>query len=325
MMQKALDWRTWTAVARDAVWGMSGTCAPPTVPDPRRDVIVGWPAQLQHPNAAPFVWPLLEGFRRLALVQTREIRQPYEGIVLIDIDLGAGPRRVAIDYFDLTHINETCRAEVDCYFKMQFDRAFTGESRLLPGGYVSSASFLYRYWCRLRETHQSARPSGEVFARFGLRYGADVRRTAITLLEADARFRYVGGTEPRKLSYYLREMARAGVCIDLPGRGPFCYRLVEAMAVGACVIGLPHQARMPTELRPGVEIIYCAEDLSDLTDLCAHYIQDRVAARRVGVAAARYFDAHLHPLPLAAYYLDALSALDSGSGGTGTGSAAAGR
>jgi hypothetical protein len=37
---------------------------------------------------------------------------------------------------------------------------------------------------------------------------------------------------------YLREIADSRVCIDLPGEGPFTYRLVEYLAIGSCIIAL---------------------------------------------------------------------------------------
>src|SRR4029077_9133550 len=123
----------------------------------------------------------------------------------------------------------------------------------------------------------------------------ELRGRAIEILAADRRFRFVGGARLAEQLRYLREMARARVCVDLPGQGPFCYRLVEALALGCCVVAAPHRAVLPVPLRAGMEIAYCAPDLSDLAAVCCRYVEDVDARRALGFAAAAYFDRHLHP------------------------------
>jgi glycosyltransferase involved in cell wall biosynthesis len=133
-----------------------------------------------------------------------------------------------------------------------------------------------------------------------------VRRTAIERLSSDERFAYSGGTRRTHHTRYLREMARAGVCVDLPGQGPFCCRLVEGLAMGCFIVAARHAAEMPVALRDGVEIVYCEEDLSNLADVCAEYAHDGSRRRPVEEAAARYFDAHLHPMRMAERYLQVI-------------------
>jgi hypothetical protein len=104
-------------------------------------------------------------------------------------------------------------------------------------------------------------------------------------------------------SQSLREAAHARVCVDLPGNGPFCHRLVDYLAIGACVVGPRHATNLHAELVDREHIVYCRDDLSDLVELCAHYVENDRAREEIGANAAGFFDEHLHPRQLAAYYL----------------------
>jgi hypothetical protein len=306
---KLADWRTWLAFGADARWLLYGPCPPPRLSDAAgasSRAIITWPTEYEHPSAARFVRPIEAAFSTIAEIRHAKIPQPHDGIVLIDIDVGDGSRRIALDYFDFTHVNERCAAEADVYFKMQHRREGYGAKmpHVFPAGYVTVSHFLYRHWCRLRALRRSTTPQVDVFGRFGLRSSADVRRRAIELLSAEPRIEFAGGTKTTKHSWYLREMARARVCLDLPGQGPFCCRLVECLAMGCCVIGPRHATILPVALRPEVEIVHCADDLSDLAELCVRYARDPSASAAIGRAAAAYFDQHLHPVRLAAYYVE---------------------
>ncbi|HWY17133.1 MAG TPA: glycosyltransferase [Solirubrobacteraceae bacterium] len=272
--------------------------------------LVRWPAVYQHPNAEPFVRAIKGGLATCARMVVTDIPQPYEGIVLFEVDHGGGLRRVAIDYFDFTFVNEPCANEVDMYFKFQYLRGgYPGFTNVVPGGYVTSSSFPYTHWCKLRALRRSSSATVDVFGRFGLRYSASLRRAAIGMLESDGRLSYAGGTRPTQYTRYLREMARARVCVDLPGQGPFCYRLIECLAMGCCVIGPRHTTELPDDLRDGIEIVHCSDDLDDLADLCVTYAGDATIRAPIEVAAAEYFDEHLHPVRIAERYLNTVAAI----------------
>jgi glycosyltransferase involved in cell wall biosynthesis len=264
---------------------------------------VHWPTAYEHRNAARFVEPIRAALGRLAPLRATAIEQPVAGLVIFGLECAGEIHRVALDYFDIDAISEVALDTVDVYFKMQFRESGYDAPNVFPGGYVAGAGPLYRHWCRLRRLRAAGASSSDVFGRFGL-HGSELRGRAIEILAADGRFRFVGGGRPAEQLRYLREMARARVCIDLPGRGPFCYRLVEAMALGCCVVAVPHRARLPVRLAADVEIAYCAPDLSDLADVCLRYVEDADARDALGSAAAAYFDRNLHPLRLARYYLD---------------------
>lgn len=311
-LQMAADPKTWTMLAANTRWERAGACPPPRVrlqlPE---EATVRWPSRYEHPVADGFVGQIRDGLGALARFELAEIAQPHKGIVIFEADLGAGPRRVAVDYYDFTFINEDCASEVDVYFKFQHLREGYGVENVRPGGYIATSPFLSAHWCRLRDLRRRSTPSSDVFGRFGVRWSAEIREAAIRILRSDGRFDFSGGTKPLQQGRYMREMALARVCIDMPGQGPFCCRLVENMAIGSCVVGVRQATSMPVELRAGVEIVYCRDDLSDLADLCEEYVRDEAKRMAVEEAAARYFDDHLHPLRLAEHYLRVLSEVES--------------
>lgn len=282
----------------DRRWAREGDCPPPGAPAPDMPggAAVMWPAAYEHPVAGAFAEPLRAGLASLAALDPADIPQPYKGVVLFEVELDGRVRRVALDYYDYTFVNEQCAGEVDLYLKMQHLReGYPGVPGVCPAGYVTTSPFLYARWCRLRARRRQRSWECDVFARFGLRFEVELRSRALELVASDPRIRSAGGSRRTAHSRFLREMAGARVCLDVPGQGPFCCRLVEGLAMGCCMIGPRHATVMPVELRDGVEIVWCREDLSDLPELCVEYARDD--GRRAGVeaAAARYFDEHLHP------------------------------
>lgn len=190
----------------------------------------------------------------------------------------------------------------------------------MPGAYVTSRPFLHDYYCRLRRLRASPRVA--VYGRFGLRFSADLRSEAVRLLAAQDRFAYDGGTFTYDrgggmlvYSDHLRRAARARVCVDLPGNGPFCYRLVDYLGTASCIVAVRHAARLHVDLVGGEHIAWCKDDLSDLVDLCAHYVENDDARNAMEGNAARFCDRNLHYRSLAAHYL-ATAAERVGGGGT---------
>ncbi|MHB8235630.1 MAG: glycosyltransferase, partial [Solirubrobacteraceae bacterium] len=200
-----------------------------------------------------------------------------------------------------------CLEQVALYFKMQHLRGGYGRPKVVPGGYVGSSASLYQHYCRLRSLRRGG-GKVDVYGRFGTKFAADMRRQAVELLRGQSRFSFTGGTSLVLFSQSLREAAQARVCVDLPGNGPFCHRLVDYLAIGACVVGPRHATNLHTDLVDRENIVYCREDFADLVDLCAQYVEDDEAREEVGANAARFFDEQLHPRQLAAYYLRTIDA-----------------
>jgi hypothetical protein len=304
-LRVAAEPATWTTLAGAARWARAAPCSTPDpCPAPGTGIAVRWPTRYESPFAHCFTDPIREGLAALATVEPADIAQHHHGVVVTEMSDGGPAVRVAYDWEDLPAVKAACADEVDVYFKLQYQRGgYPGHANIVPGGYVTDALFLYRNWCRLRRLRSTREPNCDVFARFGMRAGAPLRRAALELLAADGRIAFRGGTRTTLHKRYLAEMARARVCVDLPGRGPFCCRLVEGLAMGCCFVAVRHGAELPRQLRDGVEIVYCADDLSDLADLCHGLARDPERRRAIGCAAARFFDENLHPVSLAAYHL----------------------
>ena len=304
----ASDPAAWQALAAEQAWRLRGPCPPVfKAPQPPQAITtIHWPTEYQHINAASFVRPVREGLRRLTTLEPRMIPQPYEGIVVFGVGYHDLTFPVALDYYDYTFINEDCLKHVSVYFKMQHRRSGYRDPKILPGGYVAARRSLYDHYCRLRELRRSD-PKFDVYGRFGLRFSAEIRSRAVALLQSESRFQFTGGTSLALYMQSLREAARARVCIDMPGNGPFCHRLVDYLAMGCCIVAPRHDAIMHAELRDREHIVYCRTDLADLADICARYIDDVSARRRIELNAARFFDEHLYPTSLASYYLQTLT------------------
>jgi hypothetical protein len=298
----------WQAAAVEAAWKLAGPCAPehPGVALPSPLPEIRWPTQYEWPLAEGWGRPLRQGLEALTVLTPRAVSQPYQGIIVFEVAYpNEQPRSVVLDYHDHPVVNTDALADAAVYFKMQFLRGGYGDPRAVPGGYVASAGPLYEHYCRLRALRRRGSKI-DVYGRFGTKFSAELRRDAVTILRGQTRFGYVGGTGIVSYMRSLREAAQARVCIDLPGNGPFCFRLVDYLAIGACVIAPKHDTMLHAELRDREHIVYCRKDLGDLTELCAEYVENEAMRTRIGENAARFFDEHLHPRQLAGYYLRTL-------------------
>jgi hypothetical protein len=302
---------TWRAGIAQQAWRLQRQDAPNSdLRGAAGTPVIHWPAQYRHENIAKFADPVRAGLGMLASVEPRAIPQPYKGIVVFDVEHQTETFSVAVDTYDATSIERDCLEHVALYFKMQHLRTGYGDPKIVPGGYIAGKPALYDYLPRLRDLRR--RPyKFDVYGRFGTMFSADIRRRAVALLQEDNRFKFTGGTSLTLYMQALREAARARVCIDMPGNGPFCFRLVEYLAIGCCVIGPRHATTMHEDLLDREHIVYCKDDLSDLPDLCMRYLHNHEAREAVGANAARFFDEHLNRLKLGSHYLRLLSALPS--------------
>jgi hypothetical protein len=125
----------------------------------------------------------------------------------------------------------------------------------------------------------------------------------MAILNGQQKFAFLGGLVKKKYADYLKEIAGARICIDLPGTGDFCFRLVEYLALGSCIIGPPHRTALPVPLIDRRHIVYTRDDLSDLTELCDYYLRNEAAREELCHNSRQYFDQHLNRDSLIAYYL----------------------
>ena len=273
-----------------------------------RGVAIRWPAVLQWAPARSWVEPLFYGLRARVPLVIEPIPQPLLGTVLIHFCRGGHSYPVALnisDYPEVIHLpgRNASSQQLALEFKMQFRTGGYGVENIVPGGFVSGSTMVdwfARGPQRLRSRCQFAY---DVYGRFGLGFATEIRSRAIETLRSQSRVRFYGGEVKVNYREFLKEIARARVCIDLPGNGPLCFRLVNYLAVGACVISPPHAATMPVPLIDRTHIVYTRPDMSDLIDLCEHYVNDRGAREAVMTASREYYGRHLHWRRLSDYYL----------------------
>jgi hypothetical protein len=265
--------------------------------------VIHWPQTYEWKTAGNFLDDLRRGLSRLVRVQEASIPQS-SGTVVIRVVYDATPHDVVVDYSDyVDRIDTRLLDRCSLYFKMQYRRqGYDASDKILPGGYVNGHTEIYKYIPFARA--DAGRPSlFDVYGRFGLEFAREIRIRAVRILNEQREFKFEGGLKKVRYSRSLQDAARSKICIDLPGNGPFCFRLMDYFAVGACVIGAPHEAILPEPLEDRKHIVYTRPDLSDLVPLCLYYLSNDEAREAIRRASQQYFDQYVHRDQLAQYYL----------------------
>ncbi len=269
-----------------------------------RDVSIRWPIKYEWDAASDWVEFLKAGFKRYVTVDlVDDIAQAYKGTVVFEIVISGRPRLVAVGYSDYLPIDEDCARQCDLYFKMQYDANGYAAPNVVPGGYVADGKRLYRRLNKLRKLRDQRAYSNDVTGRFGLAYAREIREKATGMLIAQHRFGFEGGMNPIAYAEFLNEIAHSRICIDLPGLGPFCFRLINYLAIGSCVVAYPHTAQMHVPLVDRRHIVYCKPDMSDLVELCEYYLAHDDEREQIALNARDFFDRYLHKENLVRYYL----------------------
>lgn len=308
-LERRRTFEEWKDLAIEMLWLLAPAAPSGAAPlwpldvERLRRVVLRWPAVYEWPLIAKSVGPLCAAFRRYVPVEVTGVPQPYQGVVMLQWASDGAVYDLALDYSDSPALHEACATKSAVYFKMQYLRDGYGEPHVLPGGFVPWHAHLYRYLPRLRAARDRQAFAYDVYGRFGLEFAREIREEAVRRLTAQSRFHYEGGLATKRYSRFLREVAQARVCIDLPGKGDFCFRLVDYLAVGACVVGPHHRTVLPAPLVDRQHIAFARDDLSDLVELCEYYLNDAPAREAMGRRARDYFDRVLHRDQLVAYYL----------------------
>lgn len=267
------------------------------------DVVIRWPASYQWPTARIWVDTLLYGFKSRARVEFVDLGQPYRGTVIFQFVVEGKAHDIAIDYSDYAEVNPESVARCALYFKMQHDREGYGYQNVLPGGYVSGGRKIYLHLSRLRRLRDARDFRFDVYGRFSTEFAAETRRRAVELLNNQNKFRFEGGLKKVKYLDFLKEIARAKICIDLPGEGDLCFRLINYLAVGACIVGPPPRTKLHAPLIDRVHVAHTQTDLSDLVEVCSYYLENTDAREEMCRNSRHFFDQYLHKDNLTAYYL----------------------
>lgn len=291
-------------------WPNANGPRPPSFPlpaDVATRVSVQWPRAYEWALADVWGDQYRHALEQFLPVQIADIPQPFAGVIVTRFGVDGRSYDVAFDYSDdPMSIHDGCVRQCLVTFKAQYLAQGYGIPRVLPTGYIPGSELLYKMLPYLRWLRRTRLPLFDVYGRFGSKFGTGIRAPALTRLSATQRFRFEGGLQMVGYSRYLREMARARVVVDLPGNGPFCFRLVEYLAVGACVVAYPHHAAMPMPLADGEHLLFVREDLSDLEEQCERCLHDTDLRSRLTARAQEYFDRYLHRDQLGSYLVSSV-------------------
>jgi hypothetical protein len=109
----------------------------------------------------------------------------------------------------------------------------------------------------------------------------DCRSNGTTLAQQFKRYK-------RKGKFYLEELTRAKVTLNFRGVGWDTLRYWEVPALSQFLVSQRPQIHIPDNFREGKEIVYCKDDLSDLTDICEFYVRNETARENIAKAAGRW-------------------------------------
>ena len=272
-------------------------------PEELKNVEIRFPAKYGCGEARTWMETLLFELRRRVRVSFVDLPQPFRGTVLIQFVKNNRILDVAIDYSDYSDLVEESVAVAGLYFKLQFLREGYGRETIVPGGYLPDSWRIYRQLPKLRRLSDRNEFNFDVYGRFSLDYAANVRRGAVEILQKQNKFAFEGGLKKVRYIEFLREIARAKICLDLPGNGAFCHRLINYFAIGGCIVAYPHKTRLHVPLENRKQIVYCREDFSDLIEICEFYLNNKDARETMRAASREYFDLNLRKENLANYYL----------------------
>lgn len=268
--------------------------------------------QLELPKT--FLWPPTKKWfatifpalsKKTNVIYNNNVPQIYNDIVMIKALYKNKEALIAFDFSDYPDkINNNALSDSILYFKMQYLKNGYSDPKIIPGQYIPGDMELYWFLAKLRSEMPKKQYNYDVYGRFGSAFAVEIRSKATSLLKNQKKFDYIGDIKIIRYSRYLKEISHSKICIDLPGNGPFCFRLIEYLALGKCIIGPPHATVFDPPLVDGVHIRYCKPDLSDLIDLCEYYLKNETERNRLASEAKNYFDSYLHNEKIADYYIN---------------------
>ena len=262
-----------------------------------------WPSSYTWPHADKWMNQIQKGLATHVTLRESNTRPLSCSEFIVPLTLKTNNKEIllAIDYSDYTDIDEEIAAKVSCYFKMQYRKEGYAQSSVIPGGFVCNDPAVYNYASALRDEKSENR--FDLYGRFSVELGRDTRTRAINLLRAQNKFQFEGDLTRIRYSKFVEESYHSRLCLDLPGNGAFCFRLLDYFALGCAVISPTHKNRLHVPLIEGKHIVYCKEDLSDLVEVAANTLNDPMKLARLRKNCREYFDRYLHCEQLAAYYL----------------------
>jgi len=284
-----------------AFYGMGDQPARAPVPG----ISIAWPRAYSWAPFAIWLDYLRTGLSdRVTIAPQEQLQAPIRNCEIIEITHKGMVYPVIIDCGDSSAIDPTLPDKAFLYFKMQYSRNGYPWGNVLPGGYTPAGSNgLFKILPALRRIRDARKFEHEVHGRFGAAFGFDRRKPYLEALSGDPRFKFTGGFAMLRPSAFLTEVARSRVLIDLPGQGDFCFRLIDYMAIGSCIVAARHGNLLPADLVDGREIMF-VDDARQATETCVQLLAHPEKAEELAANARAYFDRHLTRAALADYYLN---------------------
>jgi Glycosyl transferases group 1 len=301
---------TYRQAAIDVLWSLPERHASPVPlswelnPAKLARTEIRWPTAYEDAPHARWEPILRDNLARSVSVVLADLAQPYQGVIMFQLVYDGDVHDIALDLWsgDLG-VNAEAERRCSVYFKLQHLAGGYGSDKVVPGGFIQHRDALNRFLPRLRRLRDQCDFRYEVYGRFSLMFATDVRAEAVRRLSDQRRFEYEGGTRKVRFGEALREVARSKVCIDLPGNGPFCYRLIDYLAIGSCVVARRHETVLHVPLVDRRDIVFAEPDMSDLVDLCTYYVTHDDEREAIARNARDFYDRYLSWRQLAAYYL----------------------
>ena len=292
---------------REVLWRLRPVPAgPPTWAADLDGIAIRWPAEYEWAPAAQWVNDLATGMEGHVPLASADIPQPPK-LVVFEADVDGRRHEVAIDYGDVNALDPAVADRYPLVLKMQYATAGYGRPNVVPAGYVPSRSWYYRALGPARRIREGGRRDYELFGRFSLERAVAIRRKAVRHLRAQDRFAFEGDLTLASFPAFLSDAARSRVCLDLPGNGDLCHRLVEYLGLGCCVVRPQPKAVLHIPLVDDEHVVCFKRDLSDLVEVRERLLADPARQERIGAAARALFDGHLHRDQLAGHWLQVLA------------------
>jgi Glycosyl transferases group 1 len=300
---------TYRQAAIDVIWSLTPRRAAEAplswtlAPIDLERVEIRWPTVYEDAIHARFEPILRDNFRQLVTVVPVTLPQPYPGITMFQFTYDGHVHDIVLDLWDDVSVNAEAERRCSVYFKLQHLAEGYGSEKVVPGGFIQHRARLEQFLPRLRRIRAAQDFRYDAYGRFGLQFATDIRSAGVRLLSEQDAFAYEGGMRKVRFGEALREVARSKVCVDLPGNGPFCYRLIDYLAIGSCVIAARHDTVLHVPLVDRRDIVYAQPDLSDLVELCDYYVHHDAEREEIARHSREFYDRHLAWRQLAAYYL----------------------
>jgi hypothetical protein len=108
----------------------------------------------------------------------------------------------------------------------------------------------------------------------------------------------------RKGLAYLQELKQSKITLNFRGVGWDTLRYWEVTALGRFLVSQKPQIVIPHNFREGTDIVYCKDNLSDLIDICQHYLDHDSAREKIAASAGAWSRSHHTPIARAKVVLE---------------------